>query len=643
MISLLSFNFTSFFFLFLFMFGSSSARTVSFSSFSSSAFQINRSIAEFQGHSAISDFRLLNRRSLVNCDDPNPYLQININSVAGSGLLNEQYVTVTVSGVLVPADSDWVAMISPSYSNGTDCPLNEAMYLQTGDTSNLPLLCHYPVKAQYVKNDPNYLGCNNVVCQEHLGDICVMKTCSGSLTFHVINIRTDIEFVFFTGGFDTPCILKRTSPVSFATPNTPLYGHLSSVDSTAQSMRLTWVSGDQNPQQVQFGIGNSQTSQVTTFTQNDMCSTVTPSPAKDFGWHDPGYIHTALMTGLQPLTTYSYRYGSDSVGWSDQIQFWTPPEGGSTELRFLAFGDMGKAPHDASVEHYIQPGSISVTDAIAQEVASGNVNSIFHIGDISYATGFLVEWDFFLQQIVPLASHVSYMTAIGNHERDYIDSGSVYITSDSGGECGVAYEIYFPMPTIAKDKPWYSIEQGPVHFTVISTEHDWTSNSEQYQWMEMDMASVNRSRTPWLIFNGHRPMYSSVSGVLPSVDPFFVAAVEPLLIDYKVDLALWGHVHNYERTCAVYQNNCKAMPTKDANGTDTFDNTNYSAPVHAVIGMAGFTLDQFPSNATAASWSLVRIAEFGYVRFQATTQELSAEFVSASTTMVEDRFHIIKS
>jgi hypothetical protein len=63
--------------------------------------------------------------------------------------------------------------------------------------------------------------------------------------------------------------------------------------------------------------------------------------------------------------------------------------------------------------------------------------------------------------------------------RDYINSGYVYITPDSGGECGVAYETYFPMPTSAKDKPWYSIEQGPVHFTVISTEHDWTENSEQ--------------------------------------------------------------------------------------------------------------------------------------------------------------------
>lgn len=63
--------------------------------------------------------------------------------------------------------------------------------------------------------------------------------------------------------------------------------------------------------------------------------------------------------------------------------------------------------------------------------------------------------------------------------RDYADSGSVYLTPDSGGECGVAYESYFPMPAVSKDKPWYSIEQGTVHFIVMSTEHEWSEKSEQ--------------------------------------------------------------------------------------------------------------------------------------------------------------------
>ncbi|WOH04412.1 hypothetical protein DCAR_0623821 [Daucus carota subsp. sativus] len=602
-----------------------------------------RMMAEFANHTAISDFRIINRKSLGDCPDPNPYIRINVSS-ANAKLSDDQFVTVTISGVLVPAASDWVAMISPANSDVSSCPLNGIQYQQTGDFSILPLLCHYPVKAQYASSDPGYLACKNQECQQRnaRGD-CVVKTCSATLQFHVINIRTDIEFVFFAGGFITPCILKRTTPTSFANPKKPLYGHLSSIDSTGNSMRVTWVSGDKTPQKVQYGNGKSQTSVVTTFSQADMCSSVPASPAKDFGWHDPGYVHSAVMTGLQPSTTFSYRYGSNSAGWSDSIKFKTPPAGGADEVKFISFGDMGKAPRDPSLEHYIQPGSLSVVNAIASEVSSGNIDSIFHIGDISYATGFLVEWDFFLHLISPVAAQLSYMTAIGNHERDYIDTGSVYVTADSGGECGVPYETYFPMPTSEKDKPWYSIEQGSVHFTVISTEHDWSESSEQFAWMKKDMASVDRTRTPWLIFMGHRPMYSTSDGssFIPSVDNNFVQAVEPLLLSNKVDLALFGHVHNYERTCAVYQGECKAMPTKDGNGIDTYDNTNYQAPVHAVIGMAGFSLDSFPS--TASSWSLTRISEFGYARVHATRTDLNFEFVNANTTEVGDRFHITRS
>ncbi|KAF5189822.1 Purple acid phosphatase [Thalictrum thalictroides] len=568
---------------------------------------------EFRNYTAISDFRLLNRRSLIPCPDVNPFLQINVSSNAA--LSNEENVTVTVSGVLIPDKADWVAMISPSHAKVTTCLQNIWQYQQTGDFANLPLLCHYPVKAQYMTNDPAYLSCKNKKCLKYKRNgKCAVGTCSGSLTFHVVNFRTDIEFVFFTGGFDTPCILRRSGTLNFAKPHTPLYGHLSSIDSAGTSMKLTWVSGDNNPQQVQYGDGKSQTSQVATFTQNDMCSGDIASPAKDFGWHDPGYIHSAVMTGLQPSSKFSYRYGRIETHHMHSNQ--------------LIFPNLGLT----------QPGALSVITAMADEVASGNVDSVFHIGDISYATGFLVEWDYFLHLISPVASHVSYMTAIGNHERDYADSGSVYVTADSGGECGVAYETYFPMPTSAKDKPWYSIEQGSVHFTIISTEHNWSEDSEQYIWMKTDLGSVDRSRTPWVIFTGHRPMYSSAGGIIPSVDPQFVKTVEPLLVDNKVDLALWGHVHNYERTCSIYQSNCKAMPSKGNDGIDTYNHRNYSAPVHAVIGMAGFSLDQFPNNAD--SWSLSRVAEFGYARVHATKEDMKIELVNSNTKKVEDSFRI---
>ncbi|KAL5219707.1 hypothetical protein ABZP36_024420 [Zizania latifolia] len=587
-----------------------------------------------------SEFRTVNRKTLGSCLNPSPYLAITVST--GGPLPDEAFLNVTVSGVLRPDRSHWIAMITPSNSSVSGCPLNGANYIQTGDLVNLTLLCHYPVKAQLLRTDAGYMGCKNSACQKRgASGACEVRTCAATLSFHVINFRTDVEFVLFSGGFLTPCFLTRSGALRFANPATPLHGHLSSTDSKATSMRLTWVSGDGKPQQVQYGGGKSATSVATTFTQEDMCSIpVLPSPAKDFGWHDPGYIHSAVMTGLQPSLSYTYRYGSDAVGWSDTIKFRTPPAAGSGEVSFVIFGDMGKAPLDPSVEHYIQPGSTSVAKAVATEIETGKVDSIFHIGDISYATGFLVEWDFFLHLITPLASQVSYMTAIGNHERDYAGSGSVYPTPDSGGECGVAYESYFRMPA-SKDKPWYSIEQGSVHFIVMSTEHEWSEKSEQYNWMEEDLSSVDRSRTPWVIFIGHRPMYSSNIGILPDVDPIFVVSVEPLLLKYKVDLVFFGHVHNYERTCAVYQGKCKGMPKKDANGIDTYDNSNYAGPVHAIVGAGGFILDEFPK-ITLGSWSLSRIAEFGYARVHATKTDILVQFVNSTTMAVRDQFKIVK-
>ncbi|KAE8788870.1 nucleotide pyrophosphatase/phosphodiesterase-like [Hordeum vulgare] len=56
------------------------------------------------------------------------------------------------------------------------------------------------------------------------------------------------------------------------------------------------------------------------------------------------------------------------------------------------------------------------------------------------------------------------------------------------------------------DKPWYSIEQGSVHFIVMSIKHPWSEKSEQYNWMERDLSSVDRSRTPWVILIGRRAM-----------------------------------------------------------------------------------------------------------------------------------------
>ena len=49
---------------------------------------------------------------------------------------------------------------------------------------------------------------------------------------------------------------------------------------------------------------------------------------------------------------------------------------------------------------------------------------------------------------------------------------------------------------------WYSFSYGPVHFTVLSTEHDAAPGSEQHAWLEEDLMRVDRCRTPWLVVSG---------------------------------------------------------------------------------------------------------------------------------------------
>ena len=42
---------------------------------------------------------------------------------------------------------------------------------------------------------------------------------------------------------------------------------------------------------------------------------------------------------------------------------------------------------------------------------------------------------------------------------------------------------------------------------MMSTEHDFTTSSEQLQFLDDHLKGVDREKTPWLIFAGHRPMY----------------------------------------------------------------------------------------------------------------------------------------
>jgi hypothetical protein len=163
---------------------------------------------------------------------------------------------------------------------------------------------------------------------------------------------------------------------------------------------------------------------------------------------------------------------------------------------------------------------------------------------------------------------------------------------------------------------WYSYNYGSVHFIFISTEHNFTEGSTQLLWLENDLLNVNKSITPWIILNGHRPMYTSNSfNGDQLISDQMRKYIEPICFKYGVDLQLWGHVHNYERSCSVFAKECISY------------NQN-SAPVNVVIGNAGAELIPqwlWPQ----PDWSVFRVVEFGYSRIQVqNSTALLFEYVS---------------
>ena len=146
---------------------------------------------------------------------------------------------------------------------------------------------------------------------------------------------------------------------------------------------------------------------------------------------------------------------------------------------------------------------------------------------------------------------------------------------------------------------------GAVHFTVTSSEHDYSPGSDQHSWVLADLSSVDRSVTPWIVFTSHRPLYTAACSNLPLQhacqieSPVFQAlqvAWEDVLIQHNVTLAATAHIHYYERTCAVAHGVCAnsssspASPRAAAAAQVKPQPAPAGAPVYIVVGPAGVML-----------------------------------------------------
>ncbi len=83
--------------------------------------------------------------------------------------------------------------------------------------------------------------------------------------------------------------------------------------------------------------------------------------------------------------------------------------------------------------------------------------------------------------------------------------------------------------------------------------------SIQYQWLQSDLISINRTLTPWVIVVMHCPWYSSNVDHYAELQTILMRDnMEKLFYSYKVNIVLTGHVHAYERTYPLYANETRS-------------------------------------------------------------------------------------
>jgi hypothetical protein len=155
----------------------------------------------------------------------------------------------------------------------------------------------------------------------------------------------------------------------------------------------------------------------------------------------------------------------------------------------------------------------------------------------------------------------------------------------------------------------------------MSSEHNWTRGSEQYEWIKKDLESVDRSVTPWVVLTSHRMMYTTQLNMENDirVAKHFREEMDDLLYQNHVNLVLVGHQHAYERSCPVYKGQCG------------------KGPVHIVVGSAGFQLDTADFSNKYGNWSVRHVNEYGFLRVNSTKEAMQIEFIMNKNGLVYDQ------
>jgi Calcineurin-like phosphoesterase/Purple acid Phosphatase, N-terminal domain len=319
---------------------------------------------------------------------------------------------------------------------------------------------------------------------------------------------------------------------------TPRLIHLGIMGDPKTSMVAQWRTVDETTRAtvIRYAAGANLTADKLTETANGV----------EFGYRATGTqiyrMHQAHLCGLLPGTAYSYQVGSTDH-FSQVYSFTTAPDivaNPDAEVLLANVGD--------SRDGY------DVWGQLIQELDERAPDLVLFTGDAVTIGITQFEWEAFFERAEPLFARVPMVSAHGNHEVNAVN--------------------YFSQIAMPGDQETFGFDYGHAHITVANDTPEDISymNGKFKDAIATDLEASKNAR--WKIFMHHRPMYSASTSHGSSLD--VREAWLPLVDQYKVDLVIAGHDHDYEISKPMRGN---AVQATNADGT-----------VYVVSGGAGAEL-----------------------------------------------------
>ncbi|MEN6577422.1 MAG: metallophosphoesterase family protein [Phycisphaerales bacterium] len=245
-------------------------------------------------------------------------------------------------------------------------------------------------------------------------------------------------------------------------------------------------------------------------------------------------MHEVRIENLKPQTNYFYRVISRTTSGRESV----------SEVYSLQTAVEEQTPYAFGVVSDTQTNP-PIWGKISMLLFAERPNFVVHAGDIVGEGPKKEQWtNDFLKPAHGLMSRVPIFAILGNHDQDHAN-----------------YYRYICNPA---PEHRYTFTYGNAQFFLIDTKRDVSPASEQYQWLDGELA---RSRATWKFAVHHFSPYSSDENdwgdTWKGQSPRGDLKLRPLVGLYEkhgLDICFFGHIHDYERTWPIRED--KVDPTR---------------------------------------------------------------------------------